>query len=231
MSFRVWKGESTPSPRPTMAPAVRPALSSDVVDAGAGRLAVLALLTAGVTVLLGLLDWHMFATSGALPPDASVWLAATVVSLGLSLSVAWIAWRRMVAPATLLDIGLVYEVAQALCISLIFHAVPLQGGVAPRGWNGVAVWILAYPLIVPATRGKTILATLAAAAMDPLGYLVTLAAGNPRQRTLQLLIVAFIALVLVLGGLILLVVMTMRHPDAGTSRNSGGRVEERLAWR
>jgi protein phosphatase len=58
------------------------------------------------------------------------------------------------------------------------------------------------------------------------------AAGNPRQqRTLQLLIVAFIALVLVLGGLILLVVMTMRHPDSGTSRNSSGRVEERLAWR
>jgi serine/threonine-protein kinase len=44
----------------------------------------------------------------------------------------------------------------------------------------VAVWILAYPLIVPATRGKTILATLASAAMDPLGFLITLAAGNPR---------------------------------------------------
>jgi serine/threonine-protein kinase len=50
----------------------------------------------------------------------------------------------------------------------------------PRGWTGVAVWILAYPLIVPATRGKTILATLAAAAMDPIGLLITIAVGNPR---------------------------------------------------
>jgi serine/threonine-protein kinase len=86
----------------------------------------------------------------------------------------------MLAPSTLLDLGLVFEVAQALCFSLAFHSVPIHGDMPPRGWTGVAVWILAYPLIVPATRGKTILATLAAAAMDPLGFLITIAAGNPR---------------------------------------------------
>jgi serine/threonine-protein kinase len=151
-----------------------------VIDAGAGRLAVLALLTAGVTVLIGILDWRVFGRASGAPPTATIWLAATVTGLGLSLSVAWIAWRRMLEPSTLLDVGLVFEVAQALCIALTFHSVPLQGDMPPRGWTAVAVWILAYPLIVPATRGKTILATLAAAAMDPLALLVTIAAGNPR---------------------------------------------------
>ncbi len=180
MSFRVWKGQSAPTPRPAMAPAARASLPAYLVDAGAGRLTVLALLTASVTVLLGISDWQMLVRPGAQAPNATIWLGATVVSLGLSLSIAWMSWRRMLAPAALLDIGLVYEVVQALCISLIFHAIPLPRDVAPHGWTAVAVWILAYPLIVPATRGKTILATLASAATDPLGFLITLAAGNPR---------------------------------------------------
>ena len=179
MSFRVWKGQSE-SPPPSATATGRASLPPDVVEAGAGRLVVLALLTAGVTVLLGILDWRIFGRMGGAAPTATIWLGATVAGLGLSLSVAWIAWRRMLAPSNLLDLGLVFEVTQALCISLIFHSVPLRGDMPPRGWTGVAVWILAYPLIVPATRGKTILATLSAAAMDPLGFLVTVAAGNPR---------------------------------------------------
>jgi serine/threonine-protein kinase len=180
MSFRVWKGESAqPPPSATAAP-VRASLPPDVVDAGAGRLTVLALLTAGVTALIGILDWRIFGRTGGASPTATIWLVATVTGLGLSLSMTWIAWRRMLEPSTLLDVGLVFEVAQALCMSLIFHSVPLRGDMPPRGWTAVAVWILAYPLIVPATRGKTILATIAAAAMDPLGFLVTIAAGNPR---------------------------------------------------
>ncbi len=180
MSFRVWKGES-PQPAPSAtAAAGRASLPPDVVEAGAGRLAVLALLTACVNVVLGILDWRIFGRPGAAMPTAAVWLGATVAGLGLPLTVAWIAWRRMLAPSALLDLGLIFEVAQAFCISLAFHAVPIHTDMPPRGWTGVAVWILAYPLIVPATRGKTILATLAAAAMDPLGFLITIAAGNPR---------------------------------------------------
>src|SRR6478672_10800500 len=179
MSFRVWKGQSE-SPAPSVtAPSGRASLRPDVVEAAGGRLTVLALLTAGFIVLIGILDWKVFGRPGGAPPTATVWLVATVAGLGLSLSVAWIAWRGMVSPSTLLDLGLVFEVTLALCMSLTFHSVPIRGDMPPRGWTAVAVWILAYPLIVPATRGKTILATLAAAAMDPLGFLVTVAAGNP----------------------------------------------------
>src|SRR5438093_1949361 len=179
MSFRVWKGEAASTPRAAARPAARASIPSELVEAAAGRLAVLALLAAAAVVLFAIADWRSFAKAGAVP-NMTLWLGAAVASLSLSLSIAWVAWRGMLAPAGLLDVGLIYEVAQALCIALVFHSVPLQGAMPPRGWTGVAVWILAYPLIVPATRGKTVLATLAAAAMDPLGLLVTVAAGNPR---------------------------------------------------
>jgi hypothetical protein len=180
MSFRVWKGEEAPTPRPSPRGAARVSLPMELVDAGADRLAVLALLTAAVTVLLAIANRQIFARFGAASLNPVLWLGATVASLLFSLSVAWVAWRRMLAPTTLLDVGLIYEVAQAFCISLTFHEVPLRVDTPPRGWTPVAVFILAYPLIVPATRGKAILATVAAAAMDPLGLLVAVAAGNPR---------------------------------------------------
>src|SRR5512132_1791416 len=172
MSFRVWKGEGAATPRPSAPSAARATLPMELVDAGANRLGVLALLTGSLVVLLAIANRQIFARFGAASMSPTLWVGAMVVSLLLSLSIAWAAWRRMLAPATLLDLGLIYEVAQAFCISLTFHEVPLRIDAPPRGWTPVAVFILAYPLIVPATRGKTILATVAAAAMDPLGFLV-----------------------------------------------------------
>src|SRR5262249_28207360 len=54
---------------------------------------------------------------------------------------------------------------------------------------------LAYPLIVPGTRGKTLLATGAAAAMDPVGLGINVLAGNPMpsaSRALVLFLPTFI---------------------------------------
>ncbi len=180
MSFRVWKKEGAGTPRPSAPSASAAALPMDVVDAGANRLAALALLTAGVVVLLAIGNRQVFSRFGVPSMNPTLWVGAMAASLLLSLSVAWIAWRRMLAPATLLDVGLVYEVLQSFCIALTFHEVPLRIDAPPRGWTPVAVFILAYPLIVPATRGKAVLATLAAAMMDPLGLLISIAAGNPK---------------------------------------------------
>src|SRR5207244_11953762 len=125
---------------------------SELVEAAAGRLAVLALLAAAAVVLFAIADWRSFAKAGAVP-NMTLWLGAAVASLSLSLSIAWVAWRGMLAPAGLLDVGLIYEVAQALCIALVFHSVPLQAAMAARGLTAVAVWFVAYPLIVPAPCG------------------------------------------------------------------------------
>jgi eukaryotic-like serine/threonine-protein kinase len=203
MSFRVWKGEDASPTQPAPSQAPRPSVPPELADAGADRLAALALLTAAIVVLLAIANRQVFARFGAASMSPSIWIGATAASLLLSLSVAGIAWRRMLSASTILDVGLVYEVAQALCISLTFHEVPLRADAAPRGWSPVAVFILAYPLIVPATRGKTALATLAAAAMDPLGLVIAIAAGNPRPPSgflvpmfLPTLLAAGVALVL-----------------------------------
>ena len=55
--------------------------------------------------------------------------------------------------------------------------------------------------------------------------------GGARRRTLQLLIVAFIALAIVISGIIFAVLGLMHRQDTQHSSNAGGRVEERLAWR
>ncbi len=155
-------------------------LPPELVSAGAQRLGVLGLIAASVTVLLSVVDWHTFSRTAPLPAASqTIWLAAGIGGVVLSLAISWAAFREMAAPETLLDFGLLYEVALALCISLGFHAVPVASAVIPRGWSAVAVWILAYPLIVPGTRGKTLLATIAAAAMDPLGLAIHVLAGNP----------------------------------------------------
>src|SRR5512141_1610042 len=180
MSFRVWKKEEAATPRPSAPSGERAVLPLEVVGAGADRLAVVALLTACMVVLLAVGNRQVFSRFGAPSSNPTLWVGAMAATLLLSLSVAWIAWRRMLAPATLLDVGLIYEVAQSFCIALAFHEVPLRTDAPPRGWTPVAVFILAYPLIVPATRGKAILATLASALMDPLGLLICVAAGNPK---------------------------------------------------
>ena len=203
MSFRVWKKEGAATPRPSAPSAARAALPMELVDAGANRLAVLALLTACVVVLLAIANRQVFSRFGEASMNPTLWVSAMVASLLLSLSVAWMAWRRMLAPATLLDVGLIYEVAQALCISLTFHEVPLRIDAPPRGWTPVAVFILAYPLIVPATRGKAILATLAAAMMDPLGLVVAVAAGNPNPPA-GFLVPMFLPTALAAGGALIL---------------------------
>ncbi len=179
MSFILRKRQSSGARRVAaeMPPAVLPL---ELVSAGAQRLGILGLIAASVTVLLSAVDWHTFTRTTPLPAASqTIWLVAGIGGAVLSLAISWVAFREMVAPERLLDFGLLYEVALALCIALGFHAVPVASQVIPRGWSAVAVWILAYPLIVPGTRGKTLLATVAAAAMDPLGLAIHVLAGNP----------------------------------------------------
>ncbi len=154
------------------------ALRPDLLAAGSRRLAVIALLAAGTSMLFAVVD-RLVVPFDPRSAVSVLWLFAVLGSVGLSLSVAWIAYREMLSPEKLLDLGLLYEVAEALCIGLMFHSTSLAPGVMPRGWSAVAVWILAYPLIVPSTRGKTLAATVAAALMDPIALAANIAVGTP----------------------------------------------------
>ncbi len=180
MSFRIWKKGAGPAGPPardlSRAGSNAAILPPDLVAASGNRITTMSLVAAAALSLFALLD-RLFA---GVHPGSSATLGLIGVGGGIaaSLVMAWIAGREMLAPEKLIDAALVYEVVMGLFLSVNIHSAPMTDAI-PRGWSGVAVWALAYPLIVPATRGKVILATVATAAMDPVGLLVQVAAGNP----------------------------------------------------
>jgi serine/threonine-protein kinase len=180
MTLRIRKksSETVETPVAGKAAPTTGALRPDLVAAGARRLAIIALIAAGCTVLFAIVD-RIVVPLDPRSPVAVLWLMSVLGSVGLSLSVAWIAQREMLSPEKLLDLGLLFEIVEALFLGILFHSESLRPEVQPRGWSAVAVWILAYPLIVPNTRGKTAVATIAAAFMDPVSLFVNVFFGIP----------------------------------------------------
>src|SRR5437016_11331616 len=110
MSFILRKKPSSGAPRVSQE-AAAPTLPADLVAAGGRRLALLGLISASVTVLMSAVDWHTF---GRIPLPAhaqTLWLTANIAAVLISVAVSWIAFRQMLGPETLLDLGLVFEVA------------------------------------------------------------------------------------------------------------------------
>ena len=180
MSFQIWKRGATPAATSLSAAPPGAPLPPALVTAGARRLAPLAILLACVGAAFGTLDRATTPLDAFVPGSQVLWLIGVVGSLAVSLSVAWVAAREMLAPEKILDLGLLYEVLAGLCLALMYHTVPYPQGVMPHGWTAVSVWLLAYPLIIPNTRRKVAIATLLTAAMDPLGLALHLAAGAPQ---------------------------------------------------
>jgi len=230
MSFILRKKQSSGAPR-VSAEAAPAFLPPELIAAGVRRLAVLGLLSASVTIFLAVVDWRTFARR-PLPPHAlTIWLVAGIAATALSLAISWMAFREMLAPEALLDLGLLYEVALALCIAMGFHAIPIRPDVLPRGWSSVAVWILAYPLIVPGTRGKTLLATFAAAVMDPIGLGINVLAGNP-PPTLSTAILMFLpTLTCAVAAVIISRIVYQLSVEAGQGREMGSYNLEQMLGR
>jgi eukaryotic-like serine/threonine-protein kinase len=148
-------------------------LPSDMMDRAVTRLGWLALFYAAT---LNLVHWtrtytrpaHVFG-GWTMPPLVYFALAAGTI---LGLAICALAWSRRIPAASMLDLGLIFEVVAAFCIAAMENSNPLiaQGWV--RGVSGLALWTTFFALVVPTSAGKTTLAALAAAAMGPLGLLI-----------------------------------------------------------
>ncbi|MBW2258788.1 MAG: hypothetical protein JRI25_29990, partial [Deltaproteobacteria bacterium] len=105
---------------------------------------------------------------------AGLWVA--VVCIGAGLALWWLSRSRRVSPTTLLDYALLFEVFGAFGILGAGFILTLgEVDFASLNFIGVSwvgVWIIGFAVIVPATRGKSILAAFAAASMGPLGALI-----------------------------------------------------------
>src|SRR5262249_55643467 len=148
-------------------------LPSEMVDRAVTRLGWLGLIYAAT---LHVVHWtrtyslpaNLFSTAISSPLMNMALAAGTV----LGLAICALAWSRRIPAKTMLDIGLMFEVAAAFCISVMENSSPLLAAGWVRGVSGLALWIAFFVFVVPSSLGKTTLAALSSASMGPLGLVI-----------------------------------------------------------
>ena len=199
----------------------RATLPPDQLVSGVARLGRVASLGAAVTFLFTVIGQTVF--RGA-PPGADPGGLALIGEIGailVSLGMFAVTRRKDLAPAAILDRGLVYQVAMGFMLALITHSFRPAGGSLGLGWSDVSIWLVSYTLMVPSTIGKRTLATVATALMDPLGLLVHVAAGKRVPGSLELVALFLptaVAAVIALAGARVVHQLTV---DAGQAREMG----------
>jgi hypothetical protein len=93
-----------------------------------------------------------------------------VISIAVSIWL-WRYTRRLTCnPRLALDIALGYEVLLALGIGIVNQWEPMRLLAGRLSW--LCALILLFPMLVPNTPRKTLIASLIAASMDPVGIVV-----------------------------------------------------------
>ena len=172
----------------------RQSLPEDLLREASRRLGVVCLISACVWSANLLLLNFVYAVPGTIPADrvASYWkwhslydvviTANVIVSLGLF----WFTRRRRVDPRLVLNVALVYEVFTALSVGLLDYAD--QGPTEGVSW--IAVIILLFAPIIPATPRKTLITALLAATMGPVGALIWKALGMEPETFRQIVVLS-----------------------------------------
>ena len=146
----------------------------DLLREATQRLGILALVWAGmfaIGVLMNdvvgpLLDMDM----RQLIPWGRPADVVAALSIAGSLWLWWYTRRLTCRPRLALDLALGYEVALAFGIGVVNQWEPHRVLAGRLSW--LCVLVLLFPMIVPNTPRKTLLASLIAASMDPVGLLI-----------------------------------------------------------
>ena len=93
----------------------------------------------------------------------------SAVSIAVALLVAGSTWSARIAVGTALTLGLVFEVVGSFGISIAQYIDPSRYAIAPpwAGLSWVAVWMLAYTVIVPSPPRKALVAALLSVSSVP----------------------------------------------------------------
>ena len=165
-----------PTTPATSRPGARTAdeLPEDLLREATQRLGILSLVWAGLFVM-GLLLNHIVAPLLDMSMEDLIPWGPTADLVGvISIAVSIWLWRytrRFTCnPRLALDIALGYEVLLALGIGIVNQWEPMRLLAGRLSW--LCVLILIFPMIAPNTPRKTLIASLIAASMDPVGILV-----------------------------------------------------------
>ena len=182
MKLRIIDRDAVRSPgtRPSIVDSDRTGLPPEMLAASADRLVMAALVYSSVYLLT------YVATAAVITAEGSgayhfhdPFGPLTAVFVGISLIVAAVARAGWLAAERLPDVGLFYMVVGAVGIEIGLLWTPPNVSVDMLGLSWTVVWLAIFPLIVPVTPGKMLLAALAAAAMRPLMLLILMARGYP----------------------------------------------------
>jgi serine/threonine-protein kinase len=167
----------------TGTPGLRLTLPPDVVAKAGRRLSLAALMYAGAYLLAygaGRITDQGFE---GFPWDPSrilrhpdVWAG---IFIGLSVALFFFSRSNRVSPRRMMDLGLVFEVVGAFGIDCHLAWGLWPASTASMGVSWVCVWIVFFPLLVPAAPGRAFLASLAAAASTPILYYIGVSNGGP----------------------------------------------------
>lgn len=149
-------------------------LPDDLLREATERLGVLALVWAALFGF-GILMNDVIAPLLKLPRrDLIPWGrpadVVAVLSIGVSLWLCRYTRKLTCQPRVALDLALPYEVLLAFGIGVVNQWEPHRVLAGRLSW--ICVLVLLFPMLVPNTPRKTLIASLAAASMDPVGLLV-----------------------------------------------------------
>jgi serine/threonine-protein kinase len=143
-------------------------LPPDLLDDVSKRLQFLCVLL-GVVVVAG----SIVSELTDFIDDPVVYYTTDAVTLLCCIVMFFIARSGKVSATRLLDIGLVFQVVIALAIAISFVPATWFEDTRPGfAWSPIAVWVIIYPIIVPNTTKHTFVASILAAATEPLTLLV-----------------------------------------------------------
>ena len=144
-------------------------LPADVISQSAARLRTLALLYAFVFVLAGYLP--AFLLPGQVAHLASSFLlwGPGVIAIAVALLVAVVIRSVRVTSATVMNIGLVFEVVSSygIAASEFLDPMGLNLGAGFFGLSWVAVWTLLFTVVIPMPPRRALLAALASVSSVP----------------------------------------------------------------
>jgi serine/threonine-protein kinase len=154
-------------------------LPPEMLAAATDRLVLAALLYASVYLLQYIVPHIVIATGASLPEVVDgPWGLLTAIFVANALAVAAFARKGPIAPEHIPDLGLWFMVGGALGIEINLLWVPPDHLIHDTGLSWTVVWLAIFPMLVPATHGKTLVAAMVAAAIRPLVLLVLAAQGH-----------------------------------------------------
>jgi serine/threonine-protein kinase len=169
-----------------------PRVSTEYERTVAQRLGIFAAVIAGVVSTVFVVLFVLIETLGwKTPPHADEAHVVQGALVALSLGVFAVSRSRRLSPGTVVLVGLVYEVAGAFLVALQSWLIGalIQDHLLNISW--LCVWIVMFPLLVPATPRSNIVASFASATMAPLCFLFRVVSGKEPHPGAQKLFVSF----------------------------------------